>query len=415
METTKPFEISKHDVVRAWELVKANDGAEGVDGETIEQFESNLKGNLYKLWNRMSSGSYFPQPTRTVAIPKKDGGERRLGIPSVSDRVAQTVAKLSFELMVEPYFLGDSYGYRPGKSAHQALEITRKRCWRYDWVLEFDIRALFDNIDHHLLMKAVNRHTDNPWLLLYIERWITAPVQQPDGSMVARDKGVQQGGVISPVLSNLFMHYVFDAWMGREYADLPWCRYADDALAHCRTQTEAEQLKEALEKRLQECGLEMHPVKTKIVYCKDDDRRGSYPVRSFDFLGYTFRARRSKNKLGKHFINFSPAMSNSAAKAIRQEVRSWSMPKRSDKSIEDLSRMFGAKIQGWINYYGRFYRSQMYMTLMHINMKLVRWAMRKFKKLYRHRQRAEHWLGRVAENFPSLFPHWRMGLLPTVG
>lgn len=415
METTKPFEISKHDVMRAWELVKANDGAEGVDGETIEQFESKLKGNLYKLWNRLSSGSYFPPPTRTVVIPKKDGGERRLGIPSVSDRVAQTVAKLSFEPLVEPYFLGDSYGYRPGKSAHQALEITRKRCWRYDWVVEFDIRGLFDNIDHHLLMKAVKKHTDNLWLLLYIERWMTASIQQADGSVIARDRGVPQGGVISPVLSNLFMHYAFDTWMGREYPELPWCRYADDGLAHCRTQAEAEQLRAALGKRLQDCGLQMHPVKTKIVYCKDDDRRGSYPVTSFDFLGFTFRARRSKNKRGKHFINFSPAMSNSAGKAIRQEVRSWSMPKRSDKSLVDLSNMFRAKIQGWINYYGRFYRSAMYMTLRHINGKLVWWAMRKFKKLKRHRRRAEHWLGRVAKKFPSLFPHWRMGLLPTVG
>lgn len=415
MKTTKPFEISKHDVLRAWELVKANDGAEGVDGETIEQFESDLKGNLYKLWNRMSSGSYFPQPTRTVAIPKKDGGTRNLGIPSVSDRVAQTVAKLSFEPLVEPHFLVDSYGYRPGKSAHQALDVTRKRCWRYDWVLEFDIRGLFDNIDHCLLMKAVKRHTDNPWLLLYIERWITAPVQQVDGSLIARDKGVQQGGVISPVLSNLFMHYAFDVWMDRENPDCPWCRYADDGLAHCRTQAEAEQLRLALEKRLHECGLEMHPVKTKIAYCKDGDRRGSFPVASFDFLGYTFRARRSKNKYGKYFVNFSPAMSNRAGKAIRQEVRSWSIPKRSDKSIEDLSLMFSAKIQGWINYYGRFYRSQMYMTLRHINGKLVWWAWRKFKKLFRHRRRAEHWLGRVATDVPSLFPHWRMGLLPTVG
>jgi RNA-directed DNA polymerase len=325
------------------------------------------------------------------------------------------VAKLSFEPVVEPHFLGDSYGYRPGKSAHQALEVTRKRCWRYDWVLEFDIRGLFDNIDHQLLMKAVKRHTDNPWLLLYIQRWITAPVQQVDGCVVARDRGVQQGGVISPVLSNLFMHYAFDAWMTREYPNHPWCRYADDGLAHCRTLAEAEQLRSALERRLQECGLEMHPVKTKIVYCKDDDRRGTFPVRKFDFLGFEFRARRSKNKHGKHFINFSPAMSSRAGKAIRQEVRSWSMPKRSDKSIEDLSAMFGAKIQGWINYYGRFYRSQMYMTLRHINAKLVRWAMRKFKKLERHRRRAEHWLGRVAKHFPNLFPHWRIGLLPTVG
>lgn len=415
MKTTKPFEISRRDVKRAWELVKANDGAEGVDGETIEQFESKLTSNLYKLWNRLSSGSYFPPATRTVVIPKKDGGERRLGIPSVSDRVAQAVAKLSLEPILESYFLEDSYGYRPKKSAHQALAVTRKRCWKYDWVLEFDIRGMFDNIDHELLMKAVKKHTDSPWLLLYIDRWITGPIEQPEGGVIVRSKGVPQGGVISPLLSNLFMHYAFDVWMGREFPNCPWCRYADDGLAHCRTQAEAERLMIALEKRLQECGLEMHPVKTKIVYCKDDDRRGAYPVTSFDFLGYTFRSRRSKNKWGKYFINFSPAMSSSAGKAIRQEVRSWSLPKRSDKSLEDIAQMFGAKIQGWINYYGRFYRSQMYMTLRHINVKLVLWATRKYKKLYRHRRRAWHWLGRVAKSFPRLFPHWRLGLLPVVG
>jgi RNA-directed DNA polymerase len=415
LETTKPYEISKHAVMHAWEWVKANDGAEGVDGETIEQFESNLKGNLYKIWNRLSSGSYFPPATKTVVIPKKDGGERRLGVPTVSDRVAQTVAKLYFEPLVEPFFLNDSYGYRPGRSAHQALAVTRERCWRHDWVLEFDIQGLFDNIDHHLLMKAVKKHTDNPWLLLYIERWITASIQEVDGSMVARSRGVPQGGVISPVLSNLFMHYVYDSWMEREFADCPWCRYADDGLAHCQSLEQTEQLKAALEKRLQDCGLTMHPKKTKIVYCKDDDRRRDYPVTGFDFLGFTFRARRSKNKWGKFFVNFSPAMSKQAGKAIRQQVRSWSMPKRSDKSLQDLSSMFKAVIQGWINYYGRFYRSAMYMTLRHINSKLVWWAMRKFKKLKRHRRRAEHWLGRVAKKFPKLFPHWQMGLLPTVG
>ena len=401
--------------MRAWELVKANDGAEGVDGESIEQFESKLKGNLYKLWNRLSSGSYFPPATRTVVIPKKDGGERRLGIPSVSDRVAQTVAKLSSEPLLESHFLEDSYGYRPKKSAHQALAVMRERCWRYDWVLEFDIRGMFDNIDHELLMKAVKKHTDSPWLLLYIERWLTGEIEQPDGGVTVRSKGVPQGGVISPLLSNLFMHYAFDVWMEREFPSCPWCRYADDGLAHCRSLAEAEGLMMALEERLQECGLQMHPVKTKIVYCKDDDRKGVYPVTSFDFLGYTFRSRRSKNKWGKYFVNFSPAMSSSAGKAIRQEVRSWSLPKRSDKSIEDLSAMFGAKIQGWINYYGRFYRSQMYMTLRHINVKLVLWATRKYRKLYRHRRRASHWLGRLAKNFPGLFPHWRLGLLPVVG
>ena len=414
MKTTKPFEISKHDVMRAWKLVKANKGAHGVDGETIEQFELDLKGNLYKLWNRMSSGSYFPPAVKTVAIPKKTGGERKLGIPTVSDRVAQMVAKLHFEPLVEPYFHTDSYGYRPNKSAHQAIEVTRKRCWRHDWVLEFDIKGLFDNIDHQLLMKAVRKHTDNRWLLLYIERWLTAPIELEDGAIMVRRRGVPQGGVISPVLSNLFMHYAFDKWMERQFPERPFCRYADDGLVHCEDEAEAKAIKIALASRLQECGLEMHPDKTKIVYCKDDDRTKEHSVTSFDFLGYTFRPRRSKNRWGKYFINFSPAMSAKAGKAIRQEVRRWRLHLRSDKSLLDLSRMFKAKIQGWINYYGRFYKSAMYPTLRHINRKLSLWATRKYKKLKHHRRRAEYRLGCVAKKHPGMFPHWKMGVRPTV-
>jgi len=415
MKTTKPFEISKHDVVRAWKLVKANKGAAGVDGETIEQFESDIKGNLYKLWNRMSSGSYFPPAVKTVAIPKKTGGERKLGIPTVSDRVAQMVAKLHFEPLVEPYFHRDSYGYRPNKSAHQALEVTRKRCWRYNWVLEFDIKGLFDNIDHQLLMKAVRKHTDNRWLLLYIERWITGPIQLEDGTTIIRQRGVPQGGVISPVLSNLFLHYVFDKWMERQFPVQPFCRYADDGLVHCHSEDEAKTIKAALADRLQECGLEMHPDKTKIVYCKDEDRREDHAVTSFDFLGFTFRPRRSKNRWGKFFINFSPAMSNTAGKAIRQEVRRWKLHLRSDKSLHDLARMFRAHIQGWIQYYGRFYKSAMYPTLRHINRKLCLWAMRKYKKLKHHRRQAEHRLGEIAKQHPDLFPHWKLGVRPMVG
>lgn len=415
MKTTKPFDISKHDVVKAWEMVKANKGARGVDGETIEQFESDLKGNLYKLWNRLSSGSYFPPAVKTVAIPKQTGGKRKLGIPSVSDRVAQMVVKLHFEPLVEPYFHADSYGYRPNKSAHQAVEVTRRRCWRQDWVLEFDIKGLFDNIDHELLMKAVRKHTDNRWLLLYIGRWLKAPIQLEEGTLLNRERGVPQGGVISPVLSNLFMHYAFDKWMERSFPDKAFCRYADDGLVHCHSEAQAKAIKEALAERLQECGLEMHPDKTKIVYCKDDDRTKEYPVTCFDFLGYTFRPRRSKNRWGKFFINFSPAMSARAGKAIRQEVRRWKLHLRSDKTLLDLARMFKAIIQGWINYYGRFYQSAMYPTLRHINRKLILWAMRKYRKLKRHRRRAEHRLGDIAKRYPGLFPHWKLGVRPMVG
>jgi RNA-directed DNA polymerase len=354
LKKAKPCEISKQAVWEAWKHVKANQGAAGVDAETIDDFERNLKDNLYKIWNRMSSGSYFPPPVRAVAIPKKTGGERLLGIPAVSDRIAQMVVKMYFEPLVEPKFHEDSYGYRPGKSAIQAIKVTRQRCWRYNWVLEFDIKGLFDNIDHDLLMKAVGHHTQCKWILLYIERWLKAPFQKEDGTLVEREKGTPQGGVVSPVLSNLFLHYVFDKWMERNYPRNPFCRYADDAVAHCRNEAEAHKLQKALEVRFRECGLELHPQKTKIVYCKDDDRRGDYPNISFDFLGFTFRPRRSKNRRGKHFINFTPAVSNKAGKAMRETARRWKMHLRSDKVLEDLSRMFGPVIRGWINYYGSF-------------------------------------------------------------
>lgn len=413
MKRAKPFEISKHAVLNAWKSVKANKGAEGVDATTIAEFEGNLKDNLYKIWNRMSSGSYFPPPVKTVSIPKKTGGERILGIPTVSDRVAQMVVKIYFEPLVEPYFHDDSYGYRPKKSAIQAIEVTRKRCWRYDWLLEFDIKGLFDNIDHDLLMKAVRHHTESKWILLYIERWLKAPFQKEDGTLIERLRGTPQGGVISPVLANLFLHYVFDKWMERNHSENPFCRYADDGIVHCQTINKAEELLDELDIRFKECGLELHPKKTKIVYCKDDDRRGDYPDISFDFLSYTFRPRRAKNRWGKYFVSFLPAVSKAAGKAMTKEARRWKIQLRSDKSLEDLSRMFSPVIRGWINYYGRFYKSALYPIMRHLNRRLVRWAMRKFKKLKGHRRRAEHWLGKIAQRQPQLFPHWQMGVKPT--
>lgn len=415
MEKAKPFEISKQVVWETWEQVKANRGAAGVDAESIADFEASLKDNLYKIWNRMSSGSYFPPPVKTVAIPKKNGGERLLGIPTVSDRVAQMVVKMYFDPLVEPYFHNNSYGYRPKRSAVQAVEVTRKRCWRYDWLLEFDIKGLFDNIEHDLLMRAVRHHTDCKWILLYIERWLKAPFQREDGTLLARTKGTPQGGVVSPVLSNLFLHYVFDKWMERNYPQQPFCRYADDGIVHCQTEAEALELREALGNRFKECGLGLHPEKTRIVYCKDDDRRGDHHTTKFDFLGFTFRSRRSKNRHGKYFINFSPAISNKAGKAMRQKARGWKMHLRSDKTLEDLSKMFSPVIKGWINYYGSFYKSALYPTLKQLNRTLVRWATRKFKRFRGHRQRAEHWLGRIAKKQPRLFPHWQMGIKPTAG
>jgi RNA-directed DNA polymerase len=404
----KPFDIPKQMVWDAYESVRANKGAAGVDDQTIADFEVDLKGNLYKLWNRLSSGSYFPPPVKAVEISKRDGqGMRRLGIPTVADRIAQTVVRMALEPTVEPFFHRDSYGYRPGRSALDAVGVCRERCWRNDWVIDLDIQAFFDSVPHALVLTAVSRHTDQQWILLYVERWLKAPLQREDGTLVARDRGTPQGSAVSPLLANLFLHYAFDVWMRREFPHIPFERYVDDGVVHCRTERQARSVKDAIAERLEGLGLGLHPEKTRIVYCRDDDRRGSHEHERFDFLSYTFRPRLSKSRFGKHFVNFSPAVSRSAKKAMGREIRSWHLPRRSDKTLDDLAAMFNPIIRGWINYYGRFYRSMLYPLLRHINWGLVRWAMRKFKGLHGHKRRAYRWLVGVARRQPDLFAHWR--------
>ena len=411
MEETKPYSISKIAVFSAYERVKANKGTHGVDEQSIADFEKDLKNNLYKIWNRMSSGSYFPKPVKAVSIPKKNGGVRVLGIPTVEDRIAQMVVKLYFEPKVEPIFYKDSYGYRPNKSAIQALEVTRTRCWRKDWVLEFDIKGLFDNIRHDYLIEMVKRHTKEKWILLYIERWLVAPFQMEDGTMVERTSGTPQGGVISPVLANLFLHYAFDDFMGKEFPSILWARYADDGVLHCTSLKQAKYLQRKLEERFLRFGLELNLDKTKIVYCKDDDRKGNHENISFDFLGYTFRPRHAKNKYGKYFTSFLPAVSEKAKKAMRKTIRKWKMQLKPDKEINDLANMFNSQIQGWINYYTHFYKSEIYEILRYINQKLVYWVRRKYKKR-NSRRRAENWLRVIASREKNLFAHWKFGILP---
>jgi RNA-directed DNA polymerase len=391
----------------AYKRIKANKGAAGIDEESIADFEINLKGNLYKIWNRMSSGSYLPPPVRVVEIAKKDGGQRKLGVPTVSDRIAQMVAKLYLEPQVDKYFHPDSYGYRLGKSAIEAIETARQRCWRFDWALDLDIKAFFDEIDHKLLMRAVRTHTDCRWLLLYIERWLKAPAQLENGTLVSRDKGSPQGSVISPLLANLFLHYAFDEWMRRNHSSIPFERYADDILVHCKSEGQARWIKSAIEKRLQQCRLQLHPQKTKIVYCKDSSRRGNYSNEKFDFLGYTFRPRLSKSRKGEFFVNFSPAVGDEAAKSMRRTIRGWRIHRMSDKSIEDISRIFNPVLRGWLNYYGRFYKSALYPIFDQLNCALKRWAMRKYKKLRGRQRRARYWLGRIARREPNMFAHWQ--------
>ena len=377
-----------------------------MDEQSIQDFEGKLKDNLYKLWNRLSSGSYFPPPVRRVEIPKSDGGKRPLGIPTVSDRIAQMAVKLMFEPEVEPYFHNDSYGYRPGRSAAQAVGVARRRCWRYDFVIDLDVRAFFDSMDHTLLMRAVRKHTTCPWIRLYIERWLKAPVQYEDGTVEARDRGTPQGGVISPLLANLFLHYAFDKWMQRIHPDNPFERYADDAIVHCRSEAEAQRVKEKIEQRLAECGLTMHPDKTKIVYCRDRQRQGSYPQVQFDFLGYGFQPRQVMTKWGNLSVSFLPAISAKAAKAVRSTIRSWRTHRWTQLSIEELAETFNSVLRGWIGYYGQFYKSKLASVLGQFDYALRRWARRKFKRLKASPTRASAWLRRVAQQKPDLFVHW---------
>ena len=409
----KPFQISKWVVWEAFQRVKANKGAAGVDDQSIAEFEQDRDKNLYRIWNRLSSGSYFPPPVKAVEIPKAGGkGVRVLGVPTVADRVAQTVVRMYLEPTVEPIFHPDSYGYRPKKSALDAVGVCRQRCWRSDWVIDMDIRAFFDTVPWDLVCKAVAHHTDQRWILLYVQRWLQAPLQQQDGTLVARDRGTPQGSAISPLLANLFMHYAFDTWMAREFPGVQLERYCDDAVVHCRSESQAHRVRDAIAARLARVGLELHPDKTRIVYCKDADRGGSYEHTKFTFLGYEFRPRLAKSKTGKHFVSFLPAVSTDAMKAMGQEIRSWHLARRSDKSLDDLARMFNSIVQGWINYYGRFYKSRLLSFLRRLNQHLVRWACQKYKRLRRRDRRARMLLAEIARRSPRLFAHWRLGARP---
>jgi RNA-directed DNA polymerase len=412
---TKAFEIPKKLIWEAFKCVKANGGAAGVDHESIEKFESDLSNNLYKLWNRMCAGSYIPPPVRAVPIPKKTGGVRILGVPTVADRVAQTAVKLLMEPQLDPLFHDDSYGYRPGRSALDAVGIVRRRCWQYDWVVEFDIKGLFDNIDHALLLRAVRKHCQIPWVLLYIERWLTAPMQCNDGSIQPRTRGTPQGGVVSPILANLFLHYAFDMWVSKELPSVRFCRYADDGVVHCKSLAQAQLVLRRIGERLRQCGLELHPGKTHIVYCQDINRQADHPVVQFTFLGYTFRPRKAVDKYGRVYVNFTPAVSREALRSMRQTIRGWHLQLKCDCELADLSAQFNAVLRGWKGYYARYNASAMSAVWLHMNDYLVRWLMRKYKSLARHKARAWQALAQLGQVNRDAFVHWSLGCVPKVG
>ena len=402
---TKPFQISKHLVFEAYKRIKANKGSAGVDAQSLTDFEVNLRDNLYKLWNRLSSGSYQPPPVLRVEIPKSDGGVRPLGIPTVSDRIAQMVVKLQIEPELESHFHPSSYGYRPEKSAHQALLSAKERCNKRAWVLDMDIKGFFDAIDHGLLMRAVERHVKESWHLLYIQRWLKAQVQYADGHRESRLKGTPQGGVISPLLANLFLHYVFDVWVEKHWSGIQFERYADDIVCHCSSEREAKRLMQLLENRFTQCGLQLHPEKTKVVYCKGGFNRGKYEHVAFDFLGYTFRPRWIKTRRGRQGLYFLAAISQKSAKRIRQEINSWTWMYWRQKELADIHSYSSNRLRGWMAYYGLFGTSIIRNVLFHFDKRLSRWGKAKYKKLRTLMQAARR-VNRLRQESPCWFPHW---------
>jgi RNA-directed DNA polymerase len=409
---SKSIPISKRMVWEAYQKVRANGGSAGTDEQSIEEFEANLSGNLYKLWNRLTSGSYFPPAVKEVEIPKEGGKVRKLGIPTVSDRIAQMVIKGLLEPRLEPIFHSSSFGYRPGKSAHHALEQAAANCRTYDMVVDLDIQAFFDEIDHELLMKALERHVTERWILMYVKRWLEAPVQQKDGTLKERTTGTPQGGVISPLLANLLLHYCFDQWMQKYFPSLPFERYADDIIIHCRTPEQSRYVLNQVTQRFTQCKLRVHPQKTKIVYCKDSNRnRRSHPEISFRFLGYTFMPRECKSKSGALFYSFTPAISKEAVKRINDEVKGMKLHSMAQTELEVIASMLNTKIQGWINYYSRFRKSAMWKIFYVLNNRLYKWVQRKYKK-HSNIYGSINWLKRVSRMNPNLFVHWRHGFAP---
>jgi Retron-type reverse transcriptase len=412
MTEEKSFRITQNEVLMAYKRVKANKGAGGIDGVDFKSFEENFNNNMYKLWNRMASGSYFPKAVRGVEIPKRNGKVRLLGIPTIEDRVAQMVVRNRFETKVEKIFLEDSYGYRPHKSALDAVGKARERCYKMPWLIEFDIVGLFDNINHEKLLKAIKMHTNEKWIVLYIERFLKTPIQMPDGTVQRRDSGTPQGGVISPVLANLFMHYAFDAWMSRKFPRNPWERYADDGVIHCLSEKQAQYIMDSLSKRMKECDLEIHPDKSRIVYCKSENFNEHYKNESFDFLGYTFRSRCCKSQKGQYFMGFTPAVSKEAGKSFRNKLRE-TIRNNSTTSIETLSKVLNPIIRGWMNYFTKYNPSEAFRQgINYVNLTLTRWLKRTHKKVKNGLHKAQILLKRIAKRKPDLFYHWSVGYMP---
>jgi len=413
---TKSIPISRQMVWKAYQKVRSNQGSAGVDAISMQEFDANRSKYLYKLWNRMASGSYFPPPVKEVAIPKKDGSVRKLGVPTISDRVGQMVVKMFIEPRLEAVFSPSSYGYRPGKNAHQAIARVRENCWKQDWVIDLDIKGFFDNIDHNKLMLAVEKHVSENWVLLYIKRWLEAPVFTTSGNLIAKQgKGTPQGGVISPLLANLFLHYAFDKWLEKTDSSVKFSRYADDVIIHCKSKVHAEQILELVHQRMESVRLELHPKKTKIVYCRDYRRKEKYPIVKFDFLGYSFQPRSAfSKKTKKLFIGYDCAISISSRKQIADKLEALNVNKLTFKSIVGVAQYLNPMIRGWINYYGKFKMYELTKVFRLLSRRLVWWARKRYKRYKTSIRKAYNWLTNVRKQYPTLFYHWNFSQINVI-
>ncbi len=413
---TKSIPISRQMVWAAYQKVRSNQGSAGVDGISMEEFDTNRSKHLYKLWNRMASGSYFPPPVKEVEIPKKDGSVRKLGIPTISDRVGQMVIKMFIEPRLESLFSPNSYGYRPNRNAHQALAKVRENCWKQDWVIDLDIKGFFDNIDHSKLMLAIEKHVPESWAILYIKRWLEAPVFTVPGDLIKkRGKGTPQGGVISPLWANLFLHYAFDKWLELTDKSVEFTRYADDVIIHCKSLVHAEQILKKVHRRMESVGLELHPKKTKIVYCRDFRRKGKYQTVKFDFLGYSFQPRTAYSKKTKKlFIGYDCAISISSRKRIADKLEELNVKKLSFKSIVGVAQYLNPMIRGWVHYYGRFKMYELTKVFRLLSQRLVWWARKRYKRYKTSIRKAYKWLAKVRRQYPALFYHWNFSQINVI-
>jgi len=397
-------------VWEAYKQVKSNRGSGGIDGVTLKEFEKVRSKELYKLWNRLASGSYFPLNVKRMDIPKGEGKTRPLGIPTVSDRIAQQVIKTYIEPRLETEFMEHSYGYRPKKSAHQAIKEVQVNVRRFGWVIDLDIQEFFENVDHKLLFKALELHVSEKWAKMYIKRWLEAPIQLEDDTIISPDgKGTPQGGVISPLLSNLFLHYCIDKWMSIHFPTTKMVRYADDMIIHCGTQHEAEHLLSKVKERFEQCGLTVHPQKTKIVYCKKEGRNLKGQPVQFDFLGFSFRPIIMKLKRGGHFLQFDCIMSRKSKKRILSDLRDMNIHNKTRSDLQGIAILLNPKIRGWVNYYGKIKRKSLKPVFYYLHHRIIKWILNKYKRFKGSKVLAVKWLRRITKQYPNLFYHWSLG------